>query len=141
MWRVLCERILSQSELATEERFSSNSRRVENREILRALIVVAFDGMTGAQVGSLLEEAGIANAQVNDMAGVWRHPQLRARDRWREVDSPSGPLPALLPPATSNAFDARMAGVPDIGQHTDAVLESLGFATEQIAALRDAKAV
>ena len=140
-WRVFCERILEQPALADDSRFSSNSRRVESREILRALIVVAFDGMTGVQVSERLESAGIANAQVNDMAGVWRHPQLKARDRWREVDSPAGRLPALLPPGTSNAFDARMAGVPYVGQHTDQVLSSLGFDAGDIATLRAASAV
>ena len=105
------------------------------------MIVVAFDGMTCVQVSERLESAGIANAQVNDMAGVWRHPQLKARDRWREVDSPAGRLPALLPPGTSNAFDARMAGVHDVGQHTDQVLSSLGFDAGDIATLRAASAV
>ena len=74
-----------------------------------------------------LEEAPIANAQVNTMADVWAHPQLQARNRWRTVDSPAGALPALLPPGVNNQFDYRMDGIPAVGQHNAAILEELGL--------------
>jgi itaconate CoA-transferase len=82
-----------------------------------------------------LEDAQIANARVNDMQGVWDHPQLKARDSWREVDSPSGPLPSLLPPGRNAAFTPRMDGVPGLGQHTQSILAELGFSTEEQARL------
>lgn len=140
-WLVFCEKVLLDGSLATDERFSSNSRRTANREDLRALIVTAFGELTGAEVTVRLETAGIANAQVNDMAGVWNHAQLKARNRWRDVESPAGTLPALLPPASSNAFEPRMDGIPSVGQHTDGVLASLGFDAAGIAGLRAAGAV
>jgi itaconate CoA-transferase len=93
------------------------------------------------QVTQRLEDAQIANARVNDMAGVWAHPQLQARARWSQVDSPAGVLPALLPPASSNAFTPRMAAVPAVGQNTDAVLASLGYAPEQVAQFHDSEVV
>lgn len=132
-WRVFCAQVLRQAELAEDPRFASNSLRTANREALRALIVAAFADLSVQQVTDRLEDAQIANARVNDMAGVWAHPQLRARDRWSQVDSPAGALPALLPPASSNAFAPRMAAVPAVGQNTDAVLASLGYAPEQVA--------
>lgn len=95
--------------------------------------MAAFADLSVQQVTDRLEDAQIANARVNDMAGVWAHPQLRARDRWSQVDSPAGTLPALLPPASSNAFAPRMAAVPAVGENTDAVLASLGYAPEQVA--------
>lgn len=132
-WRVFCAQVLRQAELAEDPRFISNSLRTANREALRALIVTAFADLSIEQVTQRLEDAQIANARVNDMAGVWAHPQLQARQRWSEVDSPAGALPALLPPASSNAFSPRMGAVPAVGQNTDAVLASLGYAPEQVA--------
>ena len=132
-WRVFCAQVLRQAELAEDPRFISNSLRTANRDALRALIVAAFADLSIEQVTQRLEDAQIANARVNDMAGVWAHPQLQARQRWSEVDSPAGMLPALLPPATSNAFTAHMGPVPAVGQNTDAVLASLGYAPDQVA--------
>ena len=84
----------------------------------------------------LLEQAGIANAQVNTMAEVWAHPQLKARDRWRDVDTPAGPIPALLPPGSWQHAAPRMDAVPALGEHTDAILGQQGYSAERIAALR-----
>ncbi|MCS3509110.1 CaiB/BaiF CoA-transferase family protein [Achromobacter sp. JUb104] len=132
-WRVFCAQVLRQATLAEDARFISNSQRTANRDALRDLIVAAFADLTIEQVTLRLEDAQIANARVNDMAGVWAHPQLQARARWSQVDSPAGMLPALLPPASSNAFAPRMAAVPGVGQNTDAVLASLGYAPDQVA--------
>lgn len=132
-WRVFCEQVLDQPGLASDERFASNSKRAANRDALRALIVESFAALTLAQVAARLETAQIANASVNSMQDVWNHPQLQARQRWRAIDSPVGTLPALLPPASSNAFTPRMDPVPAVGGDTDAVLASLGYSVEQIA--------
>ncbi|WP_286939438.1 CaiB/BaiF CoA transferase family protein [Achromobacter sp. UBA4530] len=140
-WRVFCAQVLRQAELAEDPRFISNSLRTANRDALRALIVAAFADLSIEQVTQRLEDAQIANARVNDMAGVWAHPQLQARQRWSEVDSPAGMLPALLPPATSNAFTAHMGPVPAVGQNTDAVLASLGYAPDQVAQLHASEVV
>jgi crotonobetainyl-CoA:carnitine CoA-transferase CaiB-like acyl-CoA transferase len=69
---------------------------------------------------------------------------LAARGRWREVGSAAGPLPALLPPGQGPGPDEpgpRMAAVPAVGQHTDAVLGELGLSSSAIAALREARAI
>ena len=103
---------------------------------LSALIVEAFSTLNAGQVAERLEQAGIANAQVNTMAEVWAHPQLKARDRWREVETPAGPIPALLPPGSWQHAEPRMDAVPALGQHTEAILGRFGYSAEQIAALR-----
>jgi itaconate CoA-transferase len=140
-WRVFCEKVLNQPALADEADFSSNSLRVANRDRLRGLIVSAFSQMTIDQVVNYLENAGIANARVNEMKDVWAHPQLKARNRWTEVDSPVGALPALIPPATNNQFEARMDPIPAIGQHTHAILKELGVSPETVAVLEADKAI
>jgi itaconate CoA-transferase len=140
-WRVFCEKVLNQPALADEADFSSNSLRVANRDRLRGLIVSAFSQMTIDQVVNYLENAGIANARVNEMKDVWAHPQLKARNRWTEVDSPVGALPALIPPATNNQFEARMDPIPAIGEHTHAILKELGVSPETVAVLEADKAI
>ena len=140
-WRQFCATVLQQPELADDERFAGNARRVAHRDELRALIVEAFRPLTAAQVLARLEAAQIANAQVNDMAGLWAHPQLQARGRWREVGSPAGPLPALLPPGSWDDGDPALGPVPALGQHTEAILGELGVDAAGIAALRAAQAI
>ncbi len=140
-WRVFCEKVLNQPALADEADFSSNSLRVANRDRLRGLIVGAFSRMTIDQVVQYLEDAGIANARVNEMKDVWSHPQLKARNRWTEVGSPVGALPALIPPATNSEFDARMDPIPAIGEHTHAILKELGVSAATVAVLEADKAI
>lgn len=135
-WKIFCEKLLLQPELATDERFSGNAKRNAARAELSALIVKAFSGFTAEQVAARLEQAGIANAQVNSMAEVWAHPQLKARDRWREVDTAAGPIPALLPPGSWQQGAPRMDAVPALGQHTDAILGHYGYSAGRIAELR-----
>ena len=140
-WKAFCEVVLQQPALAADERFDANFKRNANREALRALIVETFASLSAAEVEARLDAAQIANARMNDMAGLWAHPQLKARQRWREVGTPAGEVPALLPPGRSNAFDHRMDAVPRIGEHAEAILRELGRSPEQIAALRAAKAI
>ncbi len=134
-WKLFCEQVLLQPALATDARFDSNARRNANREELRALILGVFNTLDAAQVVQRLDAAGIANARVNDMAGLWAHPQLAARQRWCSVDTPAGPVQALLPPGANSAFDYRMEAVPAVGEHSAAILAELGWSAERIAAL------
>jgi itaconate CoA-transferase len=140
-WLVFCEVVLAQPALAKDPRFDSNFRRNEHREELQAIILQAFASMTTAQVSSKLDEAQIANARMNDMAGLWAHPQLKARDRWRDVGTPVGDIPALLPPGRISSFDYRMDPIPAVGQHTRAILRELGQGEAGIAALQQAGAI
>ena len=135
-WAAFCQRVLLKPDLVVDERFSSNSRRTTNRDALSSIIVETFSEMTTDQVIQRLEEAQIANAHVNDMHDVWQHPQLKARGRWTQVSTPSGPIPALLPPGRTNAFEPRMDAVPGLGQHTEAILSELGWPANEFAGLR-----
>lgn len=140
-WKVFCEIVLDDAKLATDSRFESNALRNEYREALTTIILGVFGGLSTVQVIERLDQAQIANAQMNDMAGLWAHPQLRARQRWQTVGSPAGPIAALLPPARSNAFDYRMDPVPAVGEHTEAILRELGQNTQSISILRSARAI
>src|SRR5690606_36449621 len=121
-----------QPELASDSRFNSNSLRSENKEALRVIIVTALASLNRQQVIDRLEKASIANASVNTMHDVWAHPQLAKRARWTQVDTPVGPIPALFPPGNNTDFQARMDGVPALGQQSQTILAELGLSPEQI---------
>ncbi|VVM40464.1 Acetyl-CoA:oxalate CoA-transferase [Pseudomonas fluorescens] len=140
-WRLFCDKVLLTPELAKDERFSANFKRVENRQALRALIVESFSTLNFDAVFDRLEHAQIANARVNDMQDVWDHPQLQARDRWREVETSAGTVPSLIPPGSNSAFEPRMDAVPGLGQHTEQVLRELGLGTDRIEQMRAAGAI
>jgi itaconate CoA-transferase len=139
-WVAFCERVLRRPELARDERYATNSRRSAARDALRAIIVDVFAKLGAEEVIARLDAAQIANAHVNDMHDLWRHPQLAARGRWAEVASPAGPVPALLPPGVPEGMPARMDAIPALGEHTDAILRELGYQDAAIAALHTAGA-
>jgi len=140
-WAAFCNQVLGLPQLATDPRFLSNSQRTASREALRSIIVDVFANMTAAQVIERLDSAQIANARMNEMRDVWNHPQLKARGRWVEIDTPSGKVPALLPPGLPDTFAPRMDAVPAVGEHTDAILGELGYDQETIAQLRSEHAI
>ena len=140
-WKLFCETVMQDAALATDPRFDSNARRHENRTQLKAIIDACFAKLTTAEVCERLDQAPIANARMNDMDGLWAHPQLAARERWQTVGSPAGDIPALLPPGKNSAFTYRMDPIPKLGAHTEAILTSLGHSAEAIANLRAKKAI
>jgi itaconate CoA-transferase len=140
-WKIFCDKVLLQPGLTADERFVGNAKRSAARAELSAIIIEAFSVLTAEQVAGRLEQAGIANAQVNTMGELWAHPQLKARGRWREVETPAGKIPAMLPPGSWQHGAPRMDAVPALGQHTDAILGSHGYSAERIAALRTEGAV
>jgi crotonobetainyl-CoA:carnitine CoA-transferase CaiB-like acyl-CoA transferase len=140
-WAAFCSGVLEAPELATDPRFDANAKRHLNRAELKAIILATFARLSAEAVVERLERAQIANAQMNSMADVWKHPQLAARQRFVEVDSTVGAIPALLPPGANDQFDYRMDPIPQLGAHTDAILAELGESPEAIAQLRHAKAI
>jgi itaconate CoA-transferase len=140
-WATFCTKVLQNPGLATDPRYANNSKRSAARDELRKLIIAEFSKLAADDVVRRLDDAQIANAQVNDMKAVWDHPQLRARRRWLEVDSPAGRIPALLPPGAMADFAPPPGPVPALGAHTDAILASLGYTADAIAKLHREKAV
>lgn len=140
-WAAFCSRVLQQPQLATDARFSTNAARSAARDELRAIIVDVFSTLSGEQVIARLDDAQIANAQLNDMHDVWQHAQLKARERWVDVVTPNGRVPALLPPGMPDSYSPRMDAVPALGQHTDAILKELGYDDRALAELREGRAI
>lgn len=126
-WKIFCEKVMGRSELIKDQRFVSNQLRSKNRQLLKDMIHEVFGQMTSFEVCDLLDEVGIANANVNDMHDVWNHPQLRERENWKKVGSPVGEIAAFLPPGRNSSFEPVMNPVPDLGEHSEAILSELGY--------------
>jgi len=135
-WKKFCEVVLEKPQLFADPRFNSNAKRVQNRPQLDQAMREVFQQLTAAEIIARLETAQIANARLNTVQEFVEHPQLKARGRWGTVDSPAGPLPALLPPVTMENVETVMNEVPALGQQTDAILVELGFDSETIAGWR-----
>jgi itaconate CoA-transferase len=140
-WVQFCEVVLENPALAQDERFDRNFKRNEKRVELLEIIDACFSQLTSEQLIARLEKAQIANAHLNDMQGLWKHEQLKARNRWTEVDTPNGAIAALLPPGLNDSYDYRMDPIPAVGEHTDSILKELGMAESEIASMRASGAI
>ena len=108
-WRRLAEQVLGRPELGCDPAYATNAARVGNRERTDAHVATALGALDVDEALARLEGAGIACARLRGVQEVAEHPQFAARDRWREVGSPVGPLRALLPPITlPGGPEARM---------------------------------
>ena len=132
-WTEFCSRVLQQPALAEDPRFQTNVLRVQHREALTEAIEAVLMHLPSAEVLRRLETASIANARVNSIGEYLQHPQLAARDCWREIESPSGPIRALVPPVRLQDVEPAMGAVPALGQHSRAILEQLQFDRDTIA--------
>jgi len=137
-WKRFCEAVLRKPELASDPLFDSNAKRVQNRPKLDQTMQHVFGKLTAAEITVRLESAQIANARLNTVQEFLDHPQLKARQRWAQVDSPVGPLQALLPPVTLENSEPVLNAVPALGANTNSILAELNFDSDTIAGWRKA---
>lgn len=127
-WKRFCAGVMQDVGLETDPRFATNALRLQNRDALESLIERHFAGRPERDVLAMLEQADIPTGSVNDVPAVASHAQLAARNRWTAVGSPSGEIPALIPPHNLRGVQPRMGNVPALGEHTAEVLAELGHA-------------
>ena len=140
-WRLFCRDVCEHPEWETDPRFATSSDRRINRDALETAIEDAFAAHPRDEITRRLEAADIPYGDVHSVASFIEHPQLAARDRWREIDSPAGPLRALLPPITLEGVPPIMGAIPDVGEQTDQILGELGYDEDDIRRLHEARAV
>ena len=140
-WERFCTQVLLDAELATDTNFISNIQRSKNRAELQIIIQAKLKQMTLEALANVLEQAEIAFASVNTMASVWDHPQLNALERFVVTDTPQGKIRSLAPPGNNSQFDFTLGPVPALGEHTQQILQSLGFDEKAITDLVAAKVV
>ena len=127
-----CELVLERKDLSLDTRFSTGPSRAKNRSAMHEEIGRVFSKLTAEKILERLEKADIANAKLSSMQEFWDHPQLEARERWREVGTPAGPVNAMKPPFNLDGFEPRMDAVPALGAHSRAILSELGFSSAAI---------
>lgn len=127
-WSAFATDVLHRPDLAVDQRFKGNSGRTGHRNVLEPIIQSTFAALTTEAAVSRLEKAGIGTARINDMAALWAHPQLAARNRWGEMGSPAGPLPALKP-VSGDGWEPRLDPVPALGEHTETILAEFGLSS------------
>jgi crotonobetainyl-CoA:carnitine CoA-transferase CaiB-like acyl-CoA transferase len=140
-WEKFCRIVLVDDSLITTPAYANNTNRSQNRDSLRKIIEEKFKQLKTEEVIETLESCGIACAKANTIAELWQHPQLRALNRFIEVDTEAGTLEALAPPARSDSFDAAVSKVPSLGEHTLAILGELGYSDNEIEALAAARVI
>ncbi len=140
-WDKFCRVVLQQPELGSDPRFTPNPKRIQNQAELEPIISKVLQSLTSEQVLARLDEAQIANARLNSPQEFWNHPQLVARNRKRTIDTPTGPVDALLPPVQLAGMEARMGAIPDVGAHSHAILVELGYDEKAIESMRSTGAI
>lgn len=119
-WLRLIE-MVGRPELAGVEHLARNEDRVKARAEVDEIVAAWCAEHTLAEIQDLADKAGIGNARYNKVADLAEHPQLKERNRWREIQTPDGPAPALRPPALARHWEPGAGAVPALGEHTDAV--------------------
>lgn len=116
-WQRFCETVLGDPSLASDDRFSTNAKRVENRGILDSMVAAALEKKTFDEATQLIDQANVANSKVSSIADLADHPQ----NRFIEVDTPTGPVRMLAPGAMSTTIPPKFGAVPALGEHTKEV--------------------
>jgi crotonobetainyl-CoA:carnitine CoA-transferase CaiB-like acyl-CoA transferase len=135
-WQRLARTLIGRADLADDPSLATNAQRCAQRPRLDAAIAEWTQGLVLDEVLERADAAGIGNSVYNELLEVVDHPQLTARDRWREVGSPVGPVASLLPPFTSAQWATPLEPIPGLGEHTDTILAELGLSPEAVADLR-----
>ena len=127
-----CAVVLEKKDLPLDPRFSTGPSRAKNRDAMHEEIDGVFSKLSAEKILERLDQADIANAKLNSMHEFWDHPQLKARDRWREIGTPAGPIEAMKPPFNLDGFEPRMDAVPALGEQSTKILAELGFSPSEI---------
>ncbi len=135
-WQRVAREIIERPDLADDPRYATNPDRCEHRDELNAAIETWCAQHDLTDIQKIADAAGIGNSRYNLPSEVVAHPHLRARDRWRPVQTSKGEISALRPPPVIDGFEQPMGAVPGLGEHTDAVLTELGLSLDDIATLR-----
>jgi itaconate CoA-transferase len=120
-WQRLTNDLLERPDLAQDPRYAHNEDRVRHRAELDQIVGEWCARHDLAEIQRRADEARLGNARLNGVRDLAAHEQLNQRGRWRDVGTPAGPVPALLPPALATGWPVISGRVPALGQDTDAV--------------------
>ncbi|MGA0347045.1 MAG: CaiB/BaiF CoA transferase family protein [Alphaproteobacteria bacterium] len=116
-WGRLCSEVLDRPEMSRDPKFLDNEARCKNRVQLDHILHEVFTAIPHKDLLEKLRDAAIAFGEVNGVEGLSKHPALKRV----KVDSPTGPLEMVAPPATIDGEQRELGPVPDIGQHSEQI--------------------
>lgn len=137
LWQRLCK-VLGRLDLLADERFTTNTDRVRRRDELAGELGRTLRERDRDEWVQLLLDAGVPVGPIRDYAESCADPHTAAREMVVELDHPAeGRVRSLGVPVKLTGTPAEMRRVaPDLGQHTDEVLRSLGRTDAEIARMR-----
>lgn len=140
-WEIFCKEVIQRPDLLEDARFATVDGRRKNRAVLEEEIERIFLERDHTDWLERLKKAQLPYGEVRGIAEVLAHPQAIARRLIREVDSPVGKVPVVGNPLRLSASPARYDRIPDLGEHTEAILKKLGYDAAAIAKLRSEKVI
>ena len=136
-WETFCEDVIRQPDLLDDERFETNEKRVEHRETLEPLLNEIIASEPRDVWAERLDDAGLPWGDVNQIDEVIDHPQTEHLGMIRELDTDEGPIQIVDNPIDMGTLEVRQDPMPDLGEHSEAVLSRLGYSAAEIEALED----
>lgn len=137
--------LLGLSELARDSRFAEREARKRNRKELRGLLEQALATRSSVEWERILGEAGIPAGRVLDVPSALSEPQIQQRQLIKKLGAVKGAnrevSVALAGFKMQGADPDVTSQPPTLGEHTDELLTSLGYSSEQIAELRQQRAI
>ncbi|MBI5911670.1 MAG: CoA transferase [Betaproteobacteria bacterium] len=119
-------KVLGKPELAEDERFSKNVKRLENRDLLVSILEDLLSREDGAYWSNALENVGVGCGPINDLAQALADPQVRYRRMQMEVPHPlSGTTPLIANPMRFSDATIDHQAPPTLGQHNREILQGL----------------
>ncbi|EJU05507.1 CAIB/BAIF family enzyme [Dacryopinax primogenitus] len=142
-FKILAEQILERPELAEDERFITNGLRVQNRVVLCGLIADCLMEETRDYWLAKFDGLGVPFGPINNIQQTFEHPQAVARGITAEVEHPRAGNIKLVAPAV-HYNGARMPisrPPPYLSQHTEEILQELGYSQQAIQELHEKKII
>ena len=117
-WAAFAEHVLLDAALIDDPRFVENTDRIGNIDELEGIINSAFQGASAEEILERLRSGGVTHSKVNDPLALWSHEQLRARERFMEVTTPTGSAEVYRPPFNISGLAEPTPVVPALGEDT-----------------------
>jgi crotonobetainyl-CoA:carnitine CoA-transferase CaiB-like acyl-CoA transferase len=132
----LCD-VVGRPELTSDPRFRTNADRVNNRDALIPVLNESFEQRTADEWLAVLEAAGVPAGKVRGVLDAIRQAEAAGRAATTSVEHPTaGRLELIDSPLRLDSGLRPAEPPPLLGEHTDAVLDELGYSSAEIAALR-----
>ena len=141
-FQIFCK-LIDRAAMASDPRFASAALRRQNKEVMNAMIAEALQARTTAEWFELIVAAELPGGPVYNIKQAFADPQVEALRLKRSVTHPRlGELDLVAQPCQITGFDREIrTATPDLGEHNNEILTSLGYSAEEIEKLKAARAI